>query len=82
MSSGEILSEDSLKNLAEQEANSNLSKREIFLYFSTELTNEQLVFAENHSFVFREWKSGYSPYKRFYNEIVIDYLTDKFGKDI
>ena len=76
------LNDDSLKNLAEIDANSDLNEGEIFLYFSAELTEDQIVYSKNHSFVFREWKSGYSPYKHFYNEIVINYLSDKFGTDI
>jgi hypothetical protein len=76
------LTDDSLKVMAEIDAKKDLNKGEIFLYFSTELTGDQIEYSRNHSFVFKEWKSGYSPYKRFYNEIVINYLSDKFGTDI
>jgi hypothetical protein len=84
MSSGyPILSDDSLKKLAEFDANNDIIKGEVFLYFSNELTEEQLMYSKNHSFTFKEWRrGGYSDYKPYYNEVVLNYLSEKFKTDI
>lgn len=82
-SSYPTLSDDSLKKLAEFDANNDITKGEVFLYFSNGLTEEQLMYSKNHSFTFKEWrKGGYSDYKPYYNEVVLNYLSEKFKTDI
>ncbi len=77
------ISDDSLKIMAEFDANNDINEGEVFLYFSTELTEEQFIFSKNHLFTFKEWrKGGYSVYKTYYNEVVLNYLSKKFKTDI
>ena len=57
-SSYPTISDDSLRKMAEFDANNDINEGEVFLYFSTELTVEQLMFSKNHSFTFNEWRRG------------------------
>lgn len=82
-SSYPTLSDDSLRCIAEFDANNDINGGELFLYYSTQLTEEQIIFSKNHSFKFNEWKrGGYSDYMLYYNEVILNYLSEKFKMDI
>ena len=57
-SSYPTINDDSLRKMAEFDANNDINEGEVSLYFSTELTEEQLMFSKNHSFTFNEWRRG------------------------
>ena len=62
-------------------AEQDLVQNKIQLLTKNEPTTEQSLFAKNHNFEFIVWM-GNESYREVYNEIVIDFLNNKFDINI
>lgn len=67
---------------AKQLAHNKISKGEIYLFYIDKPTEEQQIYAKDHSFTLKEWNGKYPEYKQSFNEIVINYLSEKFNINI
>lgn len=73
---------DSLWSAAENDAEADLRSGITRIIFNQEPTSEQMTFAENHSFKFYIDENQNPDYYLFYNEVVLDYLSNKFDTNI
>jgi hypothetical protein len=73
---------DSLFQAAKNNAQFDLNNDEFTLYTLIVPSEEQQLFAQNHSFMFEIWEGKNLSYKESYNKIILDYLSKKFDKNI
>jgi hypothetical protein len=66
---------------AESDAKLELNEGKTQLLATIEPSEEQILFAKNHSFEFKVYE-GNKYYREAYNEVVIDFLNNKFEKNI
>lgn len=65
----------------ENDAKLDLNEGKIQLLTRVESSEEQILFAENHSFEFKV-DEGDNYYREAYNEVVIDFLNNKYERNI
>jgi len=63
------------------DAEQDIIDSKIQLLAKSEPTEEQFIYAENHSFEFKVFE-GNKYYRETYNQVVIEYLNNKFDKNI
>jgi hypothetical protein len=73
---------DSLFKAAKKDAEADLKLGIVRILDNGSLSKEQNTYAKNHSFVFYKMENKNEDYLLSYNEIVLDYLSTKFGTDI
>ena len=73
---------DSLKEAGRIDAENDIDDGNIQLIFHNEPTEEQIEFAHNYKFKFCNVKDKQIYYIISYNEIVLDFLSDKFDLNI
>jgi hypothetical protein len=72
---------ESSSTKGENDAKLDLNEGKIHLLTRVETSEEQILFAKNHSFEFKvDERDNY--YREAYNEVMIDFLNKKFEKNI
>ena len=78
----ETFNYDSLLQIVKHNAQFDLNNGDIHLFTLMAPLEEQQLFAKDHSFMFEIWEGKNLSYKESYNNIILDYLSKKFDKDI
>lgn len=73
---------DSLLKAAEKDAETDLKSGIVRILTNDKLSEKQMTYAGNHSFVFYEMNNKNQDYQLTYNGIVLNYLCKKYGIDI
>jgi predicted transglutaminase-like protease len=66
----------------EHNAEVDLYNNDVHLFTLIAPSEEQQLFAKDHSFMFEKWEGKNLIYKEPYNKIILDYLNKKFDKNI
>lgn len=73
---------DSLEKAGKSDAKNDLEDDIVQLLYETTPTEDQKVFAQKHNFLFSDGKDKPIDYRGSYNEVVLDFLSDKYDVNI
>jgi hypothetical protein len=73
---------DSLLQIVKHNVQFDLNNGDIHLFTLMAPSEEHQFFAKDHLFVFEIWEGKNLIYKESYNNIILDYLSKKFDKNI
>ena len=73
---------DSLEKAGSSDAEDDLDEDIIQLFYDTAPTEEQIAFTQKYEFKFTDGKNKRIDYRDSYNEVVLDFLSDKYNLNI